>query len=412
MPPLVAKIGTPLHYTIYYTLKIIKVNTGMNISLNIHHFYSGSGIYFSDKVNISPKEKKLKRRICILLAGIICLGLNILSIGSPDNGAADDDAINAYLDVSASVEHDDKNIISAEGNIKYIDFTPTAAAMRAASDYDIKTHGSDRHISWIDLLAAWAAKNGGSFDSFSEKKLAALAERILSVGTAQACGNEKLFNYYSEAYGAVLGGMLGEYAAVSRGEDGSENTECLYGIRAFSPIAAGWQYTDYDDFGASRSFGYRRRHLGHDMLGSVGTPVIAMEGGYVECCGWNVYGGWRIGIRSFDGKRYYYYAHLRRGHPYCDIYEGKIVDAGEVIGYLGMTGYSTKEDKNNIDTPHLHVGLEIIFKPEQKDGYNQIWVDMYSITSFLSDKRAATFHDAAANERVSRIHYIYPETPD
>ena len=354
----------------------------------------------------------MKRRICILLAGIICLGLNILSIGSPDNGAADDDAINAYLDVSASVEHDDKNIISAEGNIKYIDFTPTAAAMRAASDYDIKTHGSDRHISWIDLLAAWAAKNGGSFDSFSEKKLAALAERILSVGTAQACGNEKLFNYYSEAYGAVLGGMLGEYAAVSRGEDGSENTECLYGIRAFSPIAAGWQYTDYDDFGASRSFGYRRRHLGHDMLGSVGTPVIAMEGGYVECCGWNVYGGWRIGIRSFDGKRYYYYAHLRRGHPYCDIYEGKIVDAGEVIGYLGMTGYSTKEDKNNIDTPHLHVGLEIIFKPEQKDGYNQIWVDMYSITSFLSDKRAATFHDAAANERVSRIHYIYPETPD
>ena len=132
----------------------------------------------------------------------------------------------------------------------------------------------------------------------------------------------------------------------------------------------------------------------------------------MECCGWNVYGGWRIGIRSFDGKRYYYYAHLRRGHPYCDIYEGKIVDAGEVIGYLGMTGYSTKEDKNNIDTPHLHVGLQIIFKPEQKDGNNQIWVDMYALTAFLSGRRAPTFSDQSSGERVSKVHCLYPETPD
>lgn len=355
----------------------------------------------------------MKRRICILLAGGLCLGLNLwCEQTAPTAAEADNNAINAYLDVSASAAADSENSIYTEGNIRYIEFTPTAAALRAASAYDIRTHGTDKFISWIDILAAWAAKNGGSFSAFSEKKMSVLTESILSLGAKKAAGNERLFDYYSEAYGAVLGGMLGEYAAVSRADDGSETTESLYGIRAFSPIASGRWYNDYDDFGASRSFGYRRRHLGHDMLGSVGTPIIAMESGYVESCGWNVYGGWRIGIRSFDGKRYYYYAHLRSGHPYCDIYEGRIVDAGEVIGYLGMTGYSTKEDKNNIDTPHLHVGLEIIFKPEQKDGYNQIWVDMYAITSFLSDRRAATFKDASAGESVSRIHYIYPETPD
>lgn len=81
------------------------------------------------------------------------------------------------------------------------------------------------------------------------------------------------------------------------------------------------------------------------MLGSIGTPIIAVESGYVEAIGWNRYGGWRIGIRSFDGKRYYYYAHLRRNHPYADMYEGKIVTAGDVIGYLGMTGYSSEENK-------------------------------------------------------------------
>ena len=77
-----------------------------------------------------------------------------------------------------------------------------------------------------------------------------------------------------------------------------------------------------------------------------------------------------------------------------------------------MTGYSTKEDKNNIDTPHLHVGLQIIFKPEQKDGNNQIWVDMYALTAFLSGRRAPTFSDQSSGERVSKVHCLYPETPD
>lgn len=79
-------------------------------------------------------------------------------------------------------------------------------------------------------------------------------------------------------------------------------------------------------------------------MGSIGTPIIAVESGIVENLGWNQYGGWRVGIRSFDTKRYYYYAHLRKNHPYSEgMEEGRIVKAGDVIGYLGMTGYSTKK---------------------------------------------------------------------
>lgn len=37
--------------------------------------------------------------------------------------------------------------------------------------------------------------------------------------------------------------------------------------------------------------------------------------------------------------------------------EGDVVTAGDVIGYMGHTGYSTKENVNNIDTVHLHYGL-------------------------------------------------------
>lgn len=121
----------------------------------------------------------------------------------------------------------------------------------------------------------------------------------------------------------------------------------------------------------------------------IGTPISAIESGYVEALGWNQYGGWRIGIRSFDGKRYYYYAHLRQNFPYAlDLKEGSVVTAGDIIGYMGHTGYSTKENTNNIDTVHLHWGLQLIFDESQKEGNNEIWVDCYALSRFLYKNRS------------------------
>lgn len=295
--------------------------------------------------------------------------------------------------------------------IKWIDFTPTYDALSDALEADIAAHNAGKSISWVDILAYHAARCGGDFSSYSSSDTTSLIES-LSDGSdiASHVRNTRLFGYYQRAYGAVLGGLVGEFTRVSVAEDGSEVREQVYGLRGYSPIAKGYYYADFDDFGASRSYGYRRRHLGHDLMGSVGTPVVAVESGYAEAVGWNQYGGWRIGIRSFDGQRYYYYAHLRRDHPYLDMYPGKIVNAGEVIGYLGMTGYSAKENVNNIDTPHLHYGLQIIFHPSQKDGTNQIWVDMYALTRLLYRNRAAVLR--RDGELYSRSYAEYPETPD
>lgn len=295
--------------------------------------------------------------------------------------------------------------------IKWVDFNITSSAMSDALKIDIETYGKDVHCDWITLLSLLGAKYGGNFDHYKRKDIEFFCERLKAHENAlDITSNKKLYLYYTEAYGGVLGGMVGEYTEIAVNGNGEETLETHYGLRAFSPIANGYHYMHYDDFGASRSYGYKRNHLGHDLMGSVGTPIIAVEGGYVEACGWNQYGGWRIGIRSFDGKRYYYYAHLRRDHPYNDIYEGKIVNAGEVIGYLGMTGYSAKENVNNINTPHLHYGLELIFDPSQKDGYNQIWVDMYELTKFLSRNKADVYR--ANGESFSKKVYVYAETPD
>lgn len=122
---------------------------------------------------------------------------------------------------------------------------------------------------------------------------------------------------------------------------------------------------------------------------SVGSPVIAVESGTVEALGWNQYGGWRIGIRSFDNQRYYYYAHLRKDAPFAsNLHVGATVTAGDVIGYTGQTGYSLRENINNIDTPHLHLGMQLIFDEDAKDNSTQIWIDLYSITKLLSSHRS------------------------
>lgn len=65
--------------------------------------------------------------------------------------------------------------------------------------------------------------------------------------------------------------------------------------------------------------------------------------------------------------------------------------AGDVIGYLGMTGYSTKENVNNINVPHLHLGIQLIFDEVQKDGPNQIWIDLYNLVDFLKKNRSEVY---------------------
>ena len=110
--------------------------------------------------------------------------------------------------------------------------------------------------------------------------------------------------------------------------------------------------------------------------------------------GWNQYGGWRIGIRSGYEKRYYYYAHLQKDTPFASgLEEGDVVQAGDVIGFMGRTGYSTTENVNNIETVHLHVGLQLIFDESQKECDNEIWVDLYDIALLLEQHKSTLYRN-------------------
>jgi len=251
-------------------------------------------------------------------------------------------------------------------------------------EQDIQTLEEEKHCSWIDILALAACRTGGKC-GLSAVKQAAKDLRGDRSPEELLGGLYRYYAYYHDAYSAVLGGLLGSYEIEINGEK-----KATYGLKAFSPIAAGYSYRHCDDFGNARSFGFARKHLGHDMMGSLGTPVVAVEGGVVEAMGWNRYGGWRIGIRSFDSKRYYYYAHLQKGHPYADdLQVGSMVQAGDLLGFMGRTGYSDKENVNNIETVHLHFGMQLVFDESQKECNSEIWIDVYPIVCLLDSHRSS-----------------------
>lgn len=297
--------------------------------------------------------------------------------------------------------------------IKWVSFDVSYKALDSAYQYDVKSQSEEVKLNWIELLAYLGSKYGGDFSKYKEKHLSELVNKLKNKEETieSLTKDSKYYHYYFDAYTAVLGGMVGTYKIEVPDETapGGKKWEEKYGLKVYSPLAKFYPYSHFDDFGVSRSYGYRRKHLGHDMMGQVGTPIVAVESGYVEALGWNQYGGWRIGIRTFDKKRYYYYAHLRKNFPYNKSLEvGSIVQAGDVIGYLGRTGYSSSENANNLQTSHLHFGLQLIFDESQKESVNEIWIDCYDLILFLYRNRSETIKDPETKEYHRVYQYIDP----
>ncbi len=279
--------------------------------------------------------------------------------------------------------------------IRWVDFHVPYESLKYAMDQDIATFEQEKHIGWIEALSLAACRTGGKCGLSSVKKAVADLKGEKSPGELLG-ENAKYYNYYHESFSAALGGLVGSYAIQINGE-----WKAQYGLKAFSPVAAGYGYSHCDDFGVGRSFGFKRKHLGNDLMGAQGSPIVAVEGGVVEALGWNRYGGWRVGIRSFDSRRYYYYAHLQKDNPFAEgLQIGDMVQAGDLIGFMGRTGYSDKENTNNIETVHLHFGLELIFDESQKECNSEIWINVYDIVRLLSNHRSSIQKTPSGWQRV------------
>ena len=133
-------------------------------------------------------------------------------------------------------------------------------------------------------------------------------------------------------------------------------------------------------YGAGRTYGGDRKHEGIDIMSTVNKPgclkIRSVSDGIIEKMGWLELGGYRLGIRSSSGI-YYYYAHL--DHYEDGIKEGKHVRAGEVIGYMGDTGYGPEVTRGQFDV-HLHFGIYTMKADEE------VSLNPYYLLEYLSNK--------------------------
>ena len=108
-------------------------------------------------------------------------------------------------------------------------------------------------------------------------------------------------------------------------------------------------------------------------------PVVSISDGVIERIGWLEQGGWRIGIRTESGL-YLYYAHL---YSYADgLAQGDSVRAGELLGYMGDSGYGKQENTVGNFEVHLHVGMYV-----KTDHFPELSVNPYWVLYYLEKHR-------------------------
>ncbi|WP_420912151.1 LysM peptidoglycan-binding domain-containing protein [Meiothermus ruber] len=96
-----------------------------------------------------------------------------------------------------------------------------------------------------------------------------------------------------------------------------------------------------------RRGGFQRFHTGIALAAPIGTPISAARAGQVDPAGWSRYGYGLHVIINHGGAQETLYAHMSR----IVVRPGQWVDRGDLIGYVGSTGWSTG--------PHLHFEVRV-----------------------------------------------------
>ena len=156
--------------------------------------------------------------------------------------------------------------------------------------------------------------------------------------------------------------------------------EAIYYPVAESTVDKSYITTFTNSWLSERTYGGKRGHEGVDIMAGVNQrgiyPVVSMADGVITNLGWLEKGGYRVGITS-DSGIYYYYAHL---DSYASIKEGQRVKAGELLGFMGDSGYGPEGTVGKFPV-HLHVGIYLY-----EDG-REVSVNPYYILCYLENKK-------------------------
>jgi murein DD-endopeptidase MepM/ murein hydrolase activator NlpD len=132
----------------------------------------------------------------------------------------------------------------------------------------------------------------------------------------------------------------------------------LVGTKYISGVGGNYWTWPTSSYSISSSFGWRsyEYHTGLDIYNYYGAPIYAANNGVVTNAGWYGTYGIFVGINHNNGYGTGY-GHMSSLAP--GIHVGSVVERGQIIGYIGLTGQTTG--------PHVHFEL---YYGSTHPGYN------------------------------------------
>ncbi len=140
-----------------------------------------------------------------------------------------------------------------------------------------------------------------------------------------------------------------EYAAIASATDAIKAYESgsqIYVSGFVFPIAGDAEFIDSWGFPRMTGTSSQHWHQGTDVFATYGTPLVAAESGVLFKVGQASLGGSKLWVRGDSGTEFYY-AHLSAFAE--GVTNGKRVNAGDVVGYVGDSGNAKGT------SPHLHI---------------------------------------------------------
>jgi len=104
--------------------------------------------------------------------------------------------------------------------IKWVDFRVSYEAMDKALKADIVSTDEEVKLNWVEILAYLGTRYGGNFSIYKSKDMDNLITKLKNGESIESLTRDlKYYDYYYEAYSAVLGNFVGPYEVQVKDEN-------------------------------------------------------------------------------------------------------------------------------------------------------------------------------------------------
>ncbi|MGV8848451.1 MAG: M23 family metallopeptidase [Propionibacteriaceae bacterium] len=285
-----------------------------------------------DKISLSSLMKQAVTAVLVACLGIVVVGA-VSATSAPYSTAvsSDEAAVSGAADVTRAVPiitiDDTTTVPAASIDATGTDDDISRSAVRselssavAAQQESARTQAMSGNAQQVADAAQTAAADQRAAALSATSTLIATESQRIADAAARAAAEKKLGTLVSTSNKAVVidASTLALLATIDKS------------ATWVSPVAPG-SYTRSAVFG---EYGvWSRYHTGVDLTAPLGTPIVAAGPGVVVASDGGGWAGTHVVIMHADGSRTLY-AHMTAKV----VQPGTVVKAGQLIGYVGMTG--------------------------------------------------------------------------